>query len=185
MTMRALMSVGLVALAATAGCGGATPKDAAPANTTQTATPAAATAQADPQIVKQGAEAYLKANDTESASGKALLTTMETGSPSAMESYALLRGKADASWAEALDTAAARALPKNPAGVLGLIDKGGKVSTLCTSPFIEPEAGVEKAYLDAAQAALSGLEATGELGKRRDECLQAIGTIAREAAKTP
>lgn len=80
----------------------------------------------------------------------------------------------DAGTSTGLRVTLARALPKNPGGVLALID--GKVITveyLCTAPFIEPEAAFLRRYLRDTKSALETLKDSTVDAYRRD-CLQEI-----------
>lgn len=61
----------------------------------------------------------------------------------------------DAAASESLNFAVAKALPKNPAGVLKLAGDKFTLDEICTVPFIEAPPEVENAYLDQAIAALS------------------------------
>jgi hypothetical protein len=172
----------MAALAATTGCNRST-TEPSPVPTSA----AASAVVADPAVtsgaaaVKQlGAGAFMKANGTGSAAATALFKAMEGGNAEALALAGELRPAADAGWAEALDVNAALALPTNPDAVLGLVDHGSTVEGLCTSPFIEPEAGVERKYLDRALAALKAGGAEGANAQRRQKCLTLLTKLSAE-----
>jgi hypothetical protein len=84
-----------------------------------------------------------------------------------------LKPGTDAGTSEDLNFSVARALPKNPRGVLKLIGKRFSFEEVCTSPFIEPEPGVAEKYEKEAQNALSQV-GSGLLAKRARKCLKRI-----------
>jgi hypothetical protein len=147
------------------------------------ATPAPpAIATASDAIAKGGAAAFLKANGPESSVATSLLAAAESGNGPALALLGTLRPVADAGWAEALDGAAARALPKATSDVLALTAKGFKVESLCTSPFIEPEGSVEADYNKAALAAVTAFAAPAAMASTRTACLTALQGIAKDIA---
>ena len=102
---------------------------------------------------------------------------IETGESSWLEAAQRLKPGTDASATLELRFAVSRALPKNPKGVLHLVGKGFSLDEICTSPFIEPEPGVEKAFLDEALRSLKNM-APGTLTKRSKECAAKLKELA-------
>ncbi len=102
-----------------------------------------------------------------------LCSKIESGAPEWLEIAQLLRPVSDAAASLSLDYSVARALPKRPEGVLGLIGHGFTAKGICTSPFIEPEPGVAEAYEASALGALAKVKAA-ELIRARDECASLI-----------
>lgn len=86
-------------------------------------------------------------------------TMIESGDPSWLKVAAALRPFSDAGASLSLDYAVARALPKAPSRVLALVGHGFSIEDICTSPFIEPDAGVAEAYEQKALAALATVQA--------------------------
>jgi hypothetical protein len=84
----------------------------------------------------------------------AVLRQIETGRREWLKVAERLRPALDAGGGEALSFAVARALPRAPAGVLGLVGRGWRLEAVCTSPFIEPDPGVAERYEAQALAAL-------------------------------
>lgn len=108
--------------------------------------------------------------------------SIESGDPQWLEVARRLRPGADAFVAESLDYAVARALPKSPKAVLGLIGHGFTLDRVCTSPFNEPEAGIAETYQKAAAEALKTVTSP-KLRVIRDECLKRIGADASQTRR--
>ena len=104
---------------------------------------------------------------------EALFARIEAGDPTWLEIARRLRPVSDASLSLALNYSVARALPRTPGRVLALIGQGFTLDDVCTSPFIEPEAGVAERYAQRAEAALRTVT-TPHLTRVRDECLQRV-----------
>jgi hypothetical protein len=105
-----------------------------------------------------------------------VLDKIETGECSWLETARRLRPGTDASAALELRFAVSRALSKNPKGVLRLVGKGFSIDEVCTSPFIEPDPGVEEAFLEEAMRSLKNM-APGTLTKRSKECLTRLKNL--------
>lgn len=101
------------------------------------------------------------------------LSQVESGDKAALDKAAAIRPEVDASKAMGLRFAVARALPKAPHHVLALLEKGFKLSELCTIPFIEPKAAVVAAYTEDATRALNALANT-PMEVRAKACLKKI-----------
>lgn len=108
--------------------------------------------------------------------------SIESGDPQWLEVARRLRPGADGFIAEGLDYAVARALPKAPDAVLGLIGRGFTLDRVCTSPFNEPEAGIAETYQKAAADALKTVTSP-KLRVIRDECLKRIGADASQTRR--
>jgi len=86
-----------------------------------------------------------------------VLAGVESGDATWLSVASALRQFSDAGGSLSLDYAVARALPRAPERVLGLVGHGFALQRICTSPFIEPEAGVAEAYKKQVLVALSGI----------------------------
>jgi len=64
----------------------------------------------------------------------------------------------DAGTAEALRIAVAKALPKNPMGVLSLVSREPSWRDVCSSPMIEPTSAETRAYFQAAISAVTAVK---------------------------
>lgn len=133
----------------------------------------------NPFIGKESASLFLSKYNPESPVAQKFFNALQQGDATALTTYSLLRPKADTAWAEALDMAAARALPYNPEGVLSLAGGVNDLSALCTSPFIEPDPAVEKAYLTATAKALKTMTANKPIDILRRACLHNIEELLR------
>lgn len=89
----------------------------------------------------------------------------------------------DAGATESLESSVARALPNAPRQVLELIaetrnntERKFTIDTTCTSPFIEPEHGVEEKYLLDSERTLKLLDTSDnqKLNRLRIQCLGSI-----------
>ena len=130
-------------------------------------------------IRKTGARAVLAQLSTHEDEFTAVCTQIETGDAEWLEVARRLRRVSDAAVAESLDMAAARALPRSPAGVLGLVDRGFTLEGLCTVPFVEGDAGAELDHLQRAQAALRG-DLPIPLDELRRDCLVLLKKAKRQ-----
>lgn len=81
----------------------------------------------------------------------------------------------DASDSTGLTVALARALPKNPAGVLAALDEGPVINpaAVCGVPFIEPSPQEVREYLDRAIPAVARVEPS-DRAPNRSSCLKAL-----------
>jgi hypothetical protein len=116
-----------------------------------------------------------------------VLRKIESGDARWLAVTRQLAAGTDAGTSEDLQVILARALPKNPAGVLGLADSQTflAIDDLCGAPFIEPEPAYLHRYLAKAQAAVKKLN-DASVEEQRKKCLARIEkTIAEEASKTP
>ena len=84
-----------------------------------------------------------------------VLAGVESGDATWLSVASALRQFSDAGGSLSLDYAVARALPRAPERVLGLVGHGFAMQRICTSPFIEPAPGVAEAYEQKALLALS------------------------------
>ena len=105
-------------------------------------------------IAAKGAKAVVEELTRKEENWESVLSKMESGSPAWLSLAPSLRKGTDAGGTEGLDFAVARALPKAPQIVLGLIGSDFKVNDVCTSPFIEAEPGGEERYLLKTQRVL-------------------------------
>ena len=106
-----------------------------------------------------------------------------TGEKEWLEVAGQLLQASDAGATESLESSVARALPNAPRQVLKLIAETRHnaeweftVDTACTSPFIEPESGVEEKYLLDSQKALKLLDTSDnpKLNRLRIQCMESI-----------
>ena len=84
-----------------------------------------------------------------------VLAGVESGDATWLSVASALRQFSDAGGSLSLDYAVARALPRAPERVLGLVGHGFAMQRICTSPFIEPAPGVAEAYEQKTLIALS------------------------------
>ena len=84
-----------------------------------------------------------------------VLAGVESGDATWLSVASALRQFSDAGGSLSLDYAVARALPRAPERVLGLVGHGFAMQRICTSPFIEPAPGVAEAYEQKTLLALS------------------------------
>ncbi len=101
------------------------------------------------------------------------LKQVESGDKAALDRAVEVRPELDASKAQSLRLAVARALPKAPHFVLALLEKGFKLSELCTTPYHEPKPSVAAAYVEDATRALNALANT-PMEVRAKACLKKI-----------
>lgn len=165
----------------------ATKPQVAPSHQMSTSQASAAVAPDDPVVVrlardvaKDGPKRYLARVSDEDADWRRLQDRMAAGDPAALSLAERLRPDADAGAAEALDASAAQGLPRAPLAVLRLTGAGASVESLCTSPFIEPEPGVEKRYNQEALAALDRVPAAQRSQPMFDRCRSALAKIKAE-----
>lgn len=118
---------------------------------------------------------------------------IKTGNKEWLEVARLLYPSSDAGASEDLEASVAQALPNAPRQVLELIaesehSKEGKftVGTVCISPFIEPEPGVEEKFLRGAEKALKSLDTSDnpKLNSLRFQCLKSIQKDITSLKKT-
>lgn len=138
--------------------------------------------QLNASVTKFGPEAYLRSLNQQDPAWQNFLNATQSGDEQALAIVARLRPVADAGTAESLDMSVARALPVAPGAVLGLTHAGFKIEALCTSPFIEPTAEVEKRYNDAALRALDALPIASRKQPDFDECHRVLSLIAHDIA---
>ena len=126
------------------------------------------------QISKVGARTFLdnliEQNDV---AFDGICASIMTGDRQWLEVARQLKSGADGFLSESLDYSVARALPKNPEAVLGLIGHGFQLEEVCTSPFNEPDAGVAEAYEQEATTALTSVTSP-KITSIRDRCLDRI-----------
>jgi len=114
---------------------------------------------------------------SESVQGRAILSALERGDPQAIANYPRLRDTPNVEWTEALDYSMAVALTRNSKGVLAMADTPERLDIFCSPPFIEPAAGVERAYLRAALKALRAIGNASPMVGRRDACVKRLSAM--------
>ena len=134
------------------------------------------------RVQEEGAAAYLKSVDEDDTGWQHLLEAVETGEPAALSLASRLRPAADAGLAKSLDISFARALPAAPLEIVTMVQAGTPADTLCTSPFIEPEPGVESRFSKAALAALDRVDPVDRPQPAFDACRANLEKIARSIA---
>ena len=103
-----------------------------------------------------------------------VLDRIETGSTEWLVVAKELSPGTDAGTSTGLQVTLAKTLPKNPGGVLRLIDeKNINVEYLCTSPFIEPDPAFLRRYLRDSKRALEQLKQP-DIDRYRLACLKEI-----------
>jgi hypothetical protein len=117
---------------------------------------------AGPRIVLE----RLWANDSQF---NALSLAIESGEADWLEVARRLKPASDAGVSLSLNYSVARAIPVAPTRVLGLVGRGFTVEGICTSPFIEPVAGVAERYEQRALQALATLEGSA-LASVAEQC---------------
>lgn len=142
--------------------------------------PDATLARVRSRITRDGPLKYLRSVSESDSDWQHLLDKLSTADPMALSLAKRLRPSADASNAEALDISAARGLPYAPIAVLDLVHAGASVSALCTSPFIEPEAGVEKRYNQKAVAALDRVPVAQRPQPMFERCRRALAAVGKK-----
>jgi hypothetical protein len=124
-------------------------------------------------LEREGARATVR-RLAASGDWKAVVDGMGRGEAGWIAIAPLLAKDADGAFSEGLGIALARALPKQPAAVLNVLDHhDGHVigaSRVCSAPFIEPKADFIAAYRKQALAAVSAVHVAG-LDAARDACL--------------
>lgn len=103
----------------------------------------------------------------------AVCAEIESGDPLWLEIAQRLKSVSDAGAALSLNYAVARALPREPMRVLRLIGNVFTIDDVCTSPFIEPKAGIAEEYARRARGALLSVE-DSQLQSVRDACLSRL-----------
>src|SRR6266849_3067422 len=88
---------------------------------------------------------------------EALCTFIESADPNWLEVARRLKSASDAAASLSLNYSVARALPVAPDRVLKLVGQGFTIDDICTSPYIEPQAGVAERYEQRALRALASL----------------------------
>lgn len=141
--------------------------------------PASAGAAGDPapdalleEVRADGARAVIKRLSAREDEFDRMLGHIEAGEDKWLRVAAALYAGSDASYSLALSYAVARAIPRNPAGVVALIDRPFPSGMLCTSPFIEPAPGVAERYEARALNALHSVE--GRWAKMAARCADKV-----------
>lgn len=107
------------------------------------------------RIGKEGGHAVLRDLWEHEPDFERVLAGVESGEATWLRVASALRPFSDAGGSLSLDYAVARALPRAPERVLGLVGRGFALQRICTSPFIEPAPGVAEAYAQKTLLALS------------------------------
>ena len=142
---------------------------------------AAQTVAVEPELAKEinagidatGAKAVIASLDKDAARFAKVSDAIATADPVWLTIALRLRQGSDAGTGETLSNALAQALPNAPERVLALVGHGYDVGNLCTSPFIEPAAGVAEAYEAKAIAALQSVTDPA-LKATVDECIKGV-----------
>jgi hypothetical protein len=113
-----------------------------------------------------------------------VLNGIATGEPQWLEVARRLRPFSDAGASESIDEAVARALPKRPRGVLSLVGHGFALEHVCTSPFIEPGAGVAEAYEQKTLAVLAEVREP-QLVRLAQDCARRVRLSQERVGGTP
>jgi hypothetical protein len=143
------------------------------------------TAYADP--VPQTLEASALLSEIDTSSPKAVFARLwanqrdfdevcgriATGDAQWLEVARRLRSVSDAAASLSLNFSVARALPAAPVRVLRLVGRPFLIDDICTSPFIEPEAGVAERYEARALQALAALRDT-QLKSLAEQCADGV-----------
>lgn len=129
--------------------------------------------QINQEIDSKGAKATVAALFEDEARFGKVSDAIATADPVWLTIALRLRPGSDAGAGESLSYALARALPNAPERVLALVGHGYSVGNLCTSPFIEPEAGVAEAYEAKTIAALQSVTDPA-LKATVDECIKGV-----------
>jgi len=119
------------------------------------AVPSASTVLKD--IEAEGAAAIFRRLWQDERTFDAVCDAIEQGDPGWLEVSARLKPVSDGAAALSLNFSVARALPRDPRRVLRLVGHGFRLEDICTSPFVEPDAGVAEAYETLALAALAAV----------------------------
>jgi hypothetical protein len=99
-----------------------------------------------------------------------VLDGIASGAPRWLALVPKLQPGTDAGTAEALRIAVAKALPKNPSGVLSLITRQPSWRDACTYPMIEPTNKEERAYFRVVLPAVRAVRSPA-LRRARSICL--------------
>ena len=129
--------------------------------------------QINGEIDSKGAKITLTALDQDHARFGKVSDAIATADPVWLTIALRLRAGSDAGTSEILSYALAQALPNAPERVLALVGHGYDIGNLCTSPFIEPAAGVAEAYEAKAIAALQSVTDPA-LKATVDECIKGV-----------
>ncbi len=104
---------------------------------------------------------------------EAVLSQISLGGREWLRVAAALAPGTDATASLELKYAVAGAIPKNPLGVIRMLDRTFTPEDICTSPFTEPEPGVAGKFNSEAIEALSTLE-TDRFDDARLRCLEKL-----------
>jgi len=107
------------------------------------------------EIESNGPRTVLKRIWADAPEFDAVCAAIESANPDWLEVARRLRPVSDAAASLSLNYSVARALPVAPQQVLGLVGRGFTIEDICTSPFIEPEAGVAEQYEQRTLQALA------------------------------
>jgi hypothetical protein len=115
-----------------------------------------------------------------------VLRKVEAGDSRWLDVTKELAAGTDAGSSEDLQVTLAKALPKNPRGVLGLADSQDflSIDNLCGAPFIEPTPAYLHRYLTEAQQSLRQLNDATVEGQRKKCLAQIERTLAEESSKS-
>ncbi|BCF88778.1 hypothetical protein [Paraburkholderia largidicola] len=113
----------------------------------------------------------------------AVLNQIATGNTAWVRLSRSLAKGTDAGDSTGLSVALARALPKNPKAVLGVLDDGPVTgaTVVCSVPFIEPTPREIKDYLERAIPAVKGTSVSERLPQRAP-CLRALERVAEQTS---
>jgi hypothetical protein len=131
------------------------------------------------KIDRAGAQSVVNELSAGDESGwEFVMRKIEAGSTDWLNVAGRLSAGTDAGTSESLQIALATALPKNPAGVLRLIDRQSFLSVdhVCAAPFIEPELSYMKSYLSEAKAALIPMQGA-DVENIKTKCLSELNAV--------
>jgi len=110
------------------------------------------------------------------AGWRAVAAGVATGGDDWLNIAAALHSEADASFAEALSFALAKALQKNPSGVLTRLGAPAEIEKTCDVPLIEPTDAEVAKWKKASLAALAKVNDPA-LKDKVDACLAALAKV--------
>jgi hypothetical protein len=108
-------------------------------------------------IETRGASSVLRALWSDQSKFEYVCSKIESGKGPWLDVAVKLKAVSDAASSLSLDYSVARAIPNAPEAVLELVGPQFSLESICTTPFIEPEAGVAQVYSTKAIAALGSV----------------------------
>jgi hypothetical protein len=127
------------------------------------------------RINREGGDRVIRQLWAEDELFEKLCEKTSTGEPPWLKVAARLRPFSDAGASLSLDISVARALPRQPAGVLTMIAPPWQLAMICGAPFIEEPVEETRAYLVRTISALSK-PMSRDLEEKRVACLYHLHT---------